>query len=234
MTSADIGSGFLAGLLSCLSPESFLLLPLLTAAAGASGRAGVIAALAGSAISLVLTGMLAVSLGASLGLEAVWLRRLVCALLLAQGLILMSDRLTERFALFTGGSGGFAGPVASVPGTLFRHCLLALLVGANWLPRVGPVLGQATLMAAEGRNVPLALQILLAFGAGAGLPWIMAGQAIRLIIGPSAATGMGGKSFLGFVLMIVGALGISGFDATLVQAVSPVFPGWARALVTKY
>ena len=230
MTPNDIGTGFLAGMLSFLSPEAWLLIPLLASAAGAAGRAGAVAAIVGMGCALALTGMV----GTSFNLEAVWLRRIVCGLLLLQGACLMSERLVERFSLFTGGARGFSTSADSNAGSMFRQFLLAFLLGAHWLPRVGPVLGQASLMAADARNISLALEILFAFGVGAALPWIVLGRGIRMIIGDTAGGGMSGKRFLGLLLLAVGALGLSELDAVAIQTISPFFPSWARAMVIKY
>ena len=230
MTANDIGAGFLAGVLSFLSPEAWLLLPLLASAAGAAGRAGVGAAIIGMGCALALTGML----GTSFNLEAVWLRRIVCGLLLLQGTCLMSESLVERFSLLTGGARGFSSSADSTAGSMFRQFLLAFLLGAHWLPRVGPVLGQASVMAADARNISLALEILFAFGVGAALPWIVLGRGIRMIIGDTAGGGMSGKRFLGLLLLAVGALGLSELDAVAIQTISPFFPSWARAMVIKY
>ncbi len=230
MTPNDIGTGFLAGVLSFLSPEAWLLIPLLASAAGAAGRAGAVAAIVGMGCALALTGVA----GTSLNLEAVWLRRIVGGLLLLQGACLMSERLVERFSLLTGGARGFSSSADSAVGSMFRQFLLALLLGAHWLPRVGPVLGQASVMAADARNISLALEILFAFGAGAALPWIVLGRGIRMVIGDTAGGGMSGKRFLGLLLLTVGALGLSGLDAVAIQTVSPFFPSWARAMVIKY
>jgi cytochrome c biogenesis protein CcdA len=169
MTAIDLAFGFLAGVVSCLTPQGLLLFPLALAAAGAVGRPSVIAPAVCLGLSLVLTGPLAGSLGFVFGIEAIWFRRLVCALLVLRAIVLMSASMADRYPLLTGGQSGlFAAPGASARGGAFRRVLLALLLGANWAPRLGPTLGRASLMAADTWNSALALAILFVFGMRAG------------------------------------------------------------------
>jgi cytochrome c-type biogenesis protein len=238
MSLIDIGFGVLAGVLSCLTPEAFLLCPLLLAAAGADDRPGLVALAVGLGLSLVLTGILAGTLGAAFGFEAVWLRRIACVLLLLQGMVLMSEALVARLPALTGGvDGGFFMPGMGPYGGAFRLLLLALLVGANWIPRVGETLGNATLMAADARDFGLALEILFGFGIGAALPWIVVGRAVRFLIPGGARSllvGMGGKRLLGVALLVVGMLGISELDITVVHWINPMLPDWVSKLALEF
>ena len=236
MLPTDIAFGFLAGLLSCLSPEALLLFPLMVGAAGAPKRAGVVGGLAGAGLSLVLSGMVAVSLGASFGLDAIWLRRIVGGILLAHGLMLMSPKLSNRFSWFTGGAVGlsFERRPGLAVGGMFRQFLLALLVAANWLPKLTPLLARVSMMAADGRDVRLALGILFAFGVGAALPWILLGRMIRLSIGAPATEGMMGKAFLALSLFVVAGLSLSGFDQVVARTIDQALPQAARDLVMRY
>ena len=236
MLPIDIMHGFLAGLLSFLSPETLLLFPVMAGAAGATNRASVIGGLAGAGLSLVLSGMAAVTLGASFGLDAIWLRRIVGGLLVAHALILMSQKLSDRFSWFTGGASvlGFERRPGLAVGGVFRQFLLALLVAANWLPRLTPLLAGASMAAADGRDVSTALEILFAFGLGAALPWVVLGRFIRLVIGAQAAEGMMGKAFLALALLVVAGLGLSGFDQVMTRAIDQITPQDVRDLVVKY
>ncbi|MSP00777.1 MAG: hypothetical protein EXR07_06985 [Acetobacteraceae bacterium] len=228
----------LAGVLSCLTPEALLLFPLLLGAIGASGSASAIMTAAGLGLALVANGAMAEWLGTSLGFEAMSLRWLVCALLILQGIVLMRRSLVERLPLLTGGlERVFDTAGIDYPGGVLRQFLLALLVGANWMPRLGPMLGKASLMAADARNFRFALLMLFVFGVGAALPWLVSGRVARLLVRPIAGgllRGMAGKRLLGLTLVCVAFLGLTGNDVLLVHWIDTMSPDWARKLAVTF
>lgn len=231
----DIALGFLAGVVSCLTPEALLLLPLIPAAAGARDRLGVIAIALGLGLALVLTG----TVGSLFAFDAIVLRKIVCALLLLQGLILMRASTVERFATITGGLGReFASPGAASFNRAIRLMVLALFVGANWLhPGQSPTLMKASLMVVARMNTAVAVGTLFAFGVGAAAPWILSGRIIRLILRRVAAggmDGMAGKRILGLTFLIVGVLGITGLDATLAHSLNAVLPAWTKKMAVTF
>ena len=222
MTVADIILGLLGGVLSCLTPEALLLLPLALAVAGGAGRANMIATALGLGLSLVVTGLLAGSLLPGFGFEATLFRRIVCAVLVLLGMVLMSATLVGHYPTFTGGHGSvFDSPV----GGALRRLLLALFIGANWIPQIGPTMMKASLMAADIRNSGLALGVLCAFGVGAAIPWILLGRILRFWLHPGAAGvlhGMAGQRLLGLALIAVAVVGSTGLDV----AMAHWFPSW--------
>jgi len=238
MTAIDIAFGVLAGVVSCLTPEALLLLPLPLGAAGATGRAGVIALSVGLGLSLVLTGLLAGSFGFLFGCDAIWFRRVMCALLGLQGIALMSVSLVDRYPRLTGGLGGvFGDSDESSRGGTFRLLLLALVVGSNWIPLVGPTLGKASLLAADTWNSGLALGVLFAFGAAAAVPWIILGRIVRVLVRPFAGGvlyGMPGKRLLGFSLLAVAILGGSGLDIAVAHQLDATLPAWTAKLAITF
>ncbi len=238
MTGIDLALGFLAGVVSCLTPGALLLFPLMVASAGAIDRVSVIAPAIGLGLSLVLTGLVAGSLGALFGVEAIWFRRIVCGLLMLQGIMLMSATMVGRFPRLTGGEAGmFDARGATRSGRAFRRLLLALFVGANWVPAVGPTLGTASLMAADTWNSGLALVVLLVFGMGAAAPWIVLGRIIRFVSRPFAGgifEGMAGNRILGFTLLIVAVVGGIGLDLRMEHWLNALLPAWARKLAVTF
>lgn len=229
----------MAGIVSCLTPEALLLVPLAFGAAGANGRAGTIALAVGLGLSMVLTGLIAGSLGMAFGFEAIWYRRLVCVLLILQGIALMSASLVERYSGLTGGHPGvFDAAPATPAGNVFRLLLLAFFVGANWWhPVLGPILGRATLMAADIWNSGLALGVLFAFGVGAAVPWILLGRILRFVSRPFAGGvlhGMAGKRLLGLTLLAVAVVGLSGEDIAIAHRLDAFLPDWTRKLAITF
>jgi cytochrome c-type biogenesis protein len=228
MNVIDLAFGLLAGVVSCLTPEALLLLPLMIATAGAANRSGVLASAFGLGAAVILTGALAGSIGMVFGLGAEWLRRGVCALLILQAILLMRESTVERFSFLTGGGG--IGPTRS---GAMRQFLLALFVGANWNPLPGPTLGKASMMAADAQNYAMTFAILFLFGVGAAVPWIIVGRAIRLVawgVAPRVLEGLAGQRILGMTLLAVAVVGISGQDVTLSQWLDRAAPAWMHKL----
>jgi cytochrome c biogenesis protein CcdA len=235
MTSLDIAFGFLAGIVSCLTPEALLLFPLIPAAAGAEGRASVIAPAVGLGLSLVLTGFVA---GPFTSLTGIDFRLVACALLFLLGFILLSASLVERFPRLTGGRGDiFGADGATSFGSAFRLSLLAIIVGANWYPMAGPTLIRASAMAADIWYSGLALAVLFAFGMGAAAPWIFLGRVIRLLLRPFGGDvlhGMAGKRLLGVTLLAVAILGSTRLESVMTHWLSGLLPDWTRKLATTF
>jgi len=238
MTHVDIVLGFLGGVLSCLTPESLLLLPLALAVAGGAGRANMLATAVGLGLSLVVTGLLAGSLGPGFGFEATLFRRIICAVLVLQGIVLMSATLIDHHPMFTGGRGSvFDRSDGASVGSALRRLLLALFIGANWIPQIGPTLVKASLMAADIRNSGLALGVLFAFGVGAAIPWILLGCVLRFALRPFAGGvlhGMAGHRLLGLSLFVVAIVGSTGLDVAMAHWLNPKLPAWILKLSTTF
>ncbi len=236
MTAFDIVFGFLAGIVSCLTPEAFPLLPLMVCAAGAEGRASMLAPAVGLGLSLVLTGLVA---GPVTTLTGIDFRSVACVLLGVQGFILMSASLTERFPRLTGGRGDmFDAQGGGSSGRVVRLCMLAILVGANWFPMLGPMLGRASAMAADIWNSGLALAVLFAFGVGAALPLIFLGRVLRLLLRPFGGGGilhgMAGKRVLGLTLLVVAIIGGTRLEFMMNHWIGALLPDWTRKLATTF
>lgn len=234
MSAVDIVFGFLAGVLSCLTPEASMLLPLVVAAIGATDRSSLTVLAIGVGVALILIGPFAGLFG-MIGLDA---RRIVCGVLLLLGIVLLSEPLVARFPRLTGGGVGvLADHVPVSVSDVGRLLALAVLVGANWSPVPGPTLYKASLLAADPQNSALGLAILLGFGIGAALPWIVLGRVIRFFLGPiigPALHGMAGKRFLGITLLAVAVLGGSGLDLIMSQWVDPMLPAWTKKLAMTF
>ena len=156
-SNADMGSvalAFLAGVLSTLSPCVLPLLPIVLGTAVSAHRAGPVALAAGLALSFVIVGLFIATIGFSIGLDAGVFRAAAAILLMAIGLVLLVPRFQAQFALAAGPVsqwteqrfGGFSG------NGLGGQFGVGLLLGAVWSPCVGPTLGAASLLAAQGRT----------------------------------------------------------------------------------
>ncbi|MBI3434612.1 MAG: sulfite exporter TauE/SafE family protein [Proteobacteria bacterium] len=240
MEVASLGLALLAGLLSTLSPCVLPLLPIVLGAAVGEHRFGPAALAAGLALAYVAVGLLVATIGFSLGLDFDTFRYVAAAMLVAIGLVLMLPPLQARFALAAAPVGNwtqqhFGGFSTAGPGGQFA---LGLLLGAAWSPCVGPTLGAASLLAAQGRNFGEVATVMAIFGVGAALPLIVLGTLSRGALmrwrGHILAAGSGLKVALGALLAAAGILILSGLDKRLEAILANLSPQWLTDLTTRF
>src|SRR6516225_6985496 len=165
---------FMAGVLSILSPCVLPILPIVLGAAASEHRWGPAALAAGLATSFVVIGLFVAAIGYSIGLDSDRLRYVAATLMIAIGVVLLVPRLQAQLAvagapLQTWSDRRFGGsPRSGVAGQVS----VGLLLGAVWSPCVGPTLGAASILAAQGRDLGMVAATMLAFGFGAILPLI--------------------------------------------------------------
>lgn len=147
--------GFLAGAASILSPCVLPILPILIASALSRHRLGTAALALGLALSFATVGTFIATLGASIGLGTETLRRVAAVLMVVFGVVMLSARLQTSFGSLSSriGSGGqraLGSIKGEGPGSQFA---IGLLLGLVWSPCVGPTLGAASTLAAQGQNL---------------------------------------------------------------------------------
>jgi cytochrome c-type biogenesis protein len=237
---ASIGLGGLAGALSVLSPCVLPLLPLVLGAAASAHRWGVVALAAGLAVSFTALGLFVATIGVAIGLDGEVMRDLSAALLVLVGVVLLSERLQQRFAAVTTGFGITGNRVAGrIRGNGFGgQFLLGAVLGAAWSPCVGPTLGAASLLAAQGRALGQVAAVMLAFGIGAAVPLLLIGTVSRQAMlrwrGRLMQVGKGGKQALGVVIVAVGAMILTGADHRLETVLVGLSPAWLSDATTRY
>ncbi|MDE2582683.1 MAG: sulfite exporter TauE/SafE family protein [Rhodospirillales bacterium] len=240
MTVASLGFGFLAGLFSVLSPCVLPVLPLVFAPAASAHRFGALALAAGLVSAFVAIGLFVATLGFSIGLGGSVFRDGAAVLLGLLGVVLLSGSLQQRFALAAGGLGAAADRLARrlAPAGLGGQFVVGMLLGAVWSPCVGPTLGAASVLAAQGRDLPGVASVMLAFGAGTALPLVLLGRVSRTAFmrwrGRIMRAGAGGKLLLGGAALAVSVLILTGLDRTAEAALVQASPGWLIALTTRF
>ncbi len=236
----SIGFGFLAGVLSILSPCVLPLLPLVLGPAAAAHRLGPSALAAGLVASFVGIGLFVATIGFSIGLDGDVFRDISAVLLALLGLVLLSDVLQQRFSLATGGvsNAGHRLIARITPEGLGGQFLLGVLLGAVWSPCVGPTLGAASVLAAQGRSLAGVATVMMAFGVGTAVPLLAAGMLSREALGRWRGRLMGagktGKLLLGGAALAVAALILSGADRAVETALVAASPAWLTDLTTRF
>ena len=235
-----LGLAFLAGGLSVLSPCVLPLLPLVLGAASAEHRLGPVALAGGLALAFVAIGLFVATIGFSLGLDGDVFRTLAAVMMVGLGLILLLPAAQTRLAVAAGPVsdwterrfGGFS--TQGLPGQFG----VGLLLGAVWSPCVGPTLGAASLLAAQGRDLGAVALTMAAFGLGAALPLLAFGALSREVMlrwrGRMMGLGRGLKAGLGVILLATGAAILAGLDKSLETALVAASPDWLTALTTRY
>lgn len=239
-TAGTYGLGYLAGLLSTLSPCVLPLVPILFATAVAAHALGPYALALGLMLSFAAVGVFLATLGASLGFEQETFRTAAAVILIGFGVVLLSARLQERFAASISG--------VSATGTSLLAKLrldgiggqfaIGLVLGIIWSPCVGPTLGAATVLASQGRDLAQIMLLMTIFALGAGTPLVVLGSVSRTTVarlrGRMAAAEKFGKPILGSLLLLVGAGILTGQEKTLEAWIVRISPDWLTALTTRF
>ena len=214
--------GFVAGVVTAISPCVLPVLPILLAG-GATGRRP-LAIVAGIVVSFTVFTLFAAWLLDLLGLPGDLLRNLAIALLLLVAATLIWPRLGELLAR----------PLLALtrrrPGALGGGFFLGASLGLVFVPCAGPVLAAVTVIAAR-REVGLdGLLLTLSYAAGAAVPMLavaFAGQRAARSLRSRAVT----VRRVAGVLVGVAALAIAyGVDQDLQTAV----PGYTESLQGRF
>jgi cytochrome c-type biogenesis protein len=240
MPVGSAGFGFLAGLLSTLSPCVLPLLPIVLGGAVAAHRFGMAALAAGLVLSFTGVGLFVATIGFSIGLDGTVFRTVSAILLAGLGIVLLSSALQQRFAMAASGLGNEANTVLArlSPSGLGGQLVIGLILGAVWSPCVGPTLGAASMLAAQGKDLGSVAVVMVAFGLGAALPLIIVGslsrEALKRWQGRMMSAGKTGKSLLGAGALAVAALILTGADRSLETILVNASPAWLTGLTTQF
>ena len=237
---ASYGFGFLAGVLSTLSPCVLPIVPiLLGAATNAHPRAPLVLA-GGLAISYAIIGTTVAWLGSNLGLDASTFRNVGATVLALMGVLLLSSTLQQKFASAASGVSNAGNSLLSrwkLEG-LWGQFAIGLILGIVWSPCVGPTLGAAIVLASEGSQLVHAATLMGIFGLGAALPIVILGQVSRAVMGrwrnQMMQAGQTGKVLLGLSMLLIAVMVFSGGDKAFETLLVNLSPAWITDLTTKF
>lgn len=235
-----LGLAALSGILTILSPCVIPLLPLVLGGAASEHKYGPLALAGGLAISFTIIGLFVATIGFAIGLDTDFFRAVAAILLIAVGAILTAPILQTRLAVAAGPISNwteqrFGGFATTGFGGQFS---LGILLGAVWVPCVGPTIGAASLLASQGEDLGQVALTMLIFGFGAGIPLALLGLLSRQVLvrwrDRMANAGKGIKTGLGVILIAVGISILSGFDKSLEAALVSASPDWLIDLTTQF
>jgi cytochrome c-type biogenesis protein len=237
---ASLVFAFLAGTLSILSPCVLPLLPIVLGTAATQSKYGPWALGAGVVISFVSVGLFVAVVGFSIGLDGGLFRSLAAVVLVLIGLALVVPKIQ---ALAT----QVAGPISAWGNSKLQGFVgagaigqfgIGLLLGTVWSPCVGPTLGAASLLAAQGKDLGHVVATMLAFAVGVSVPLIGFGMLSRQVLqktrGGLLAAGSRLKAVMGVLLVGLGVLILSHLDKQVETALVEASPEWLTALTTRF
>src|SRR5579875_1242522 len=232
MAIGNIVLAFIAGVLSVLSPCVLPIFPIILGAAASKHKYGPVMLAVGLSTSFVAVGLFLATLGHSLGISGDAFRFIAAVLILAIGAILILPSLQTRLAVASG-------PIAawtdrrfgdSRRDGLFGQFGVGVLLGIVWSPCVGPTLGAASLLAAQGRDLPQVSVTMFAFGLGAALPLLVLGIVSREVMmrwrNQIVVASHGAKIALGATFIALGFSVLLGFDKTIETLLVNASPPW--------
>jgi cytochrome c-type biogenesis protein len=230
---------FAAGTLSILSPCVLPIIPIILSTATSESRLGPLALAAGLSLSFVTIGLFVATVGYSIGLDADLFRYVAAAMIIAIGVVLLLPGLQTRLATASG-------PIATWTdrrfgsqrsGGLSGQFGVGVLLGAVWSPCVGPTLGAASLLAAQGQDLLQVAVTMFMFGIGTAFPLLLLGLISREAMLRSRywllSAGQVAKVGLGILFVAIGALVLSGFDRSIETDLVAASPQWLTDLTTR-
>lgn len=224
--------GFAAGALTILSPCVLPLVPVVLASAAQRHRFGPLALAGGLVVAFTGVGFLVAAFGALIGLDALLLRKIGAAVLLVAGGVLLIDALQARLAGLAAPMAAWAGDrqTAFDGGGLAGQAMVGALLGVVWSPCVGPTLGAATALAADGKNLGEVAAVMLAFGLGIAAVLLVLAFTTRSVLArwrsKLMSTGKTGKRVLGVLLLAIGIAILTGMDRRAEAAILEQLPDW--------
>ena len=234
------GFGFLAGLLSTLSPCVLPIIPILLGSATNAHSRAPLALAGGLAISYAFIGTTLAWTGSALSLDTSIFRGMGAAILGLLGLVLVSGSLQQRFASATSGIGAAGNNLISrtrLDG-LRGQFAIGLVLGVVWSPCVGPTLGAAVVLASQGSQLPQVALLMGIFGIGAALPVVVLAYVSRSAMlkmrGKLVQAGKTGKMILGAIMIALSVLILTGADKPIETWLVDQSPAWLTQLTTRF
>jgi len=240
MSLASVGAGFLAGILSTLSPCVFPLLPLVIGAATSTRRSGAYWLAGGVATSFTIAGLFVATLGFAIGLDGDFFRTVSAALLVLLGAALLSSALQARLGVAASGLSNLGDRVIrrlSLTGSASQF-VVGLLLGLVWSPCAGPTLGAASILAAQRKDLGGVAAVMFAFGVGTTLPIMAVAMLSRTAMlrwrHRMLSAGYFGKVAFGLSALAIGGMILTGVDRSLETVLVNASPAWLTDLTARF
>lgn len=230
--------GYGAGALTILSPCVLPLIPVVFGAAAQKHRLAPFVLAGGLVTGFTSVGFILATFGSQIGIDTEQVRFVGAFILAAAGILLLVPQLQEYLAnravpLITWAS---ARERTFEDQGLVGQLAIGLLLGLVWSPCVGPTLGAATALAAQGEKLSQVAATMAAFGAGIATMLLLIALAGRGLIqryrSGIFANVARAKAVLGAILLAVGSAILTGVDRALEALLLGSLPDWLIDLTT--
>jgi cytochrome c biogenesis protein CcdA len=229
---------FAAGALTILSPCVLPLVPVVLASATQRHRLGAVALAGGLIASFTIVGFVLAVFGTRLGVDSDQLRTSGALILGAAGVFLIIPGLQDLVARAASPLVAWAGErqQAFDHGGLWGQAAIGALLGLVWSPCVGPTLGAAIALAAQGQELPRVAATMAAFAMGIAavllvIAFLGRGLFTRIRSGLATKAKLA-KAGLGGILLLVSILILTGLDRLIEAEFVLAAPDWLVQLTT--
>jgi cytochrome c-type biogenesis protein len=229
---------FGAGALTILSPCVLPLVPVVLGSAAQRHRLGALALAGGLIASFTIVGFVLAAFGSRLGIDPDQVRVIGAIILGAAGAFLLLPKLQDRVAYAAAPLMGWAGERQQRldNGGLWAQAAIGILLGLVWSPCVGPTLGAAIALAAQGRDLSRVALTMAAFATGIAAVLVSIAFIGRTLFA-SVRNGLASKAKvakvgLGGILVAVSILVLTGLDRVIEAEFVLGAPDWLVQLTT--
>ena len=228
---ASIAIALVAGVLSVLSPCVWPLVPIVMTSASGQSRWGPLYLALGLSLSFAIAGAFLTFILLNLGLNPDAFRDVAAVMLVVVGAILVIKRLAEWVNIRLSILSSKLHINTDNGSNAIGQFGVGLLLGLVWLPCVGPTLGAAIAVAAVGQNMGMAFVVMFAFGLGTAsalfLAAMVSGQVLKRLRPGLFGKVANAKIILGYLLMVLGLMILTGLDKMLETYALQILPEWA-------
>lgn len=232
---------YAAGALTILSPCVLPLVPIVLSSAAQRHRYAPLALAAGLVVAFTATGFIVAAFGQALGIDTLVVRAAGAVVLCVAGVVLLVPKLQDVLTRVATPLAAWASQRQSALDArtgLWGQALVGALLGVVWAPCVGPTLGAAVALAAEGKDLAEVGLVMIAFGLGISTVLLVIAFAARGALsrwrGRMMMAGGRGKAVLGILLLLVGVFILTGFDRQVEAFALDHFPDWMTEWSTQF
>lgn len=235
-----LGLSLLARLLTTLSPCVLPILPIVASSAMSKHKIGLLTLAFGMGISFTFVGTLVASIGLALGINSEYLRYVGAILMILVALWLLIPRLQQVISQYTSviGDKGDQWLSGFNPESALGQFFVGLLLGVVWAPCIGPTLGAAIALASQGESLASVSVVMMIFSLGAVIPLLIIGLLSRQVFREKRPklvnASQSGRKIMGWSLLVVGLLVLTGFDKQIEIWLLTISPDWLTDLTTRF